>query len=110
MPMDRENNSKIRRYLELRIDELKLKAVDGLSVGLSSVLALITILVVGAIVAVTFAFGFVALLGEIIGSQAAAAFIIGGLFLVALVVLIILRKRLFRDLFVKLFISIFYEK
>lgn len=52
-----DNGSEIRRYLDLRVDEIKLKTVDGLSV-----------------------------------------------------VLIILRKRLFRDLFVKLFISIFYER
>lgn len=110
MPADENMKSEVRRYLELRIDEAKLKAVDGLSVGVSSLLALMTILAVGAIASVAFAFGFIVLLGELIGSWAAAAFIVGGLFLVALAVLICLRKRLYRDLFVKLFISIFYEK
>lgn len=110
MPADENMKSEVRRYLELRIDEAKLKAVDGLSVGVSSLLALMTILAVGAIVSVAFAFGFIVLLGELIGSWAAAAFIVGGLFLVAFAVLICLRKRLYRDLFVKLFISIFYEK
>lgn len=109
MPTQSENSPELRRYIELRINEIKLKAVDGLSVGVSSVLALMTILVVGAIAAVAFAFGLTVLLGELIGSWAAAAFIVGGLFLIVLAVLIFLRKRLFRDLFVKLFISIFYE-
>lgn len=109
MPTQSENSPELRRYIELRINEIKLKAVDGLSVGVSSVLALMTILVVGAIAAAAFAFGLTVLLGELIGSWAAAAFIVGGLFLIVLAVLIFLRKRLFRDLFVKLFISIFYE-
>lgn len=109
MPAHGDMNSELRRYMELRIDEIKLKAVDGLSVGVGSVLALMTIMAVGAIASAAFAFGFVVLLGELIGSWAAAAFIVGGLFLVLLAVLIFLRKRLFRDLFVKLFISIFYE-
>lgn len=103
-------DSELRRYMGLRVDEIKLKAVDGLSVGVSSVLALMTIMAVGAIASAAFAFGFVVLLGEAIGSWAIAAFIVGGVFLVLLSVLVIIRRKLFRDLFVKLFISIFYEQ
>lgn len=110
MPANSDNASEIRKYLDLRIDEIKLKAVDGLSIGVSSVFALMTIIAVGAIASVAIAFGFVALLGELIGSWAAAAFIVGGLFLIILTILILYRKRLFRDLFVQLFISIFYEQ
>lgn len=110
MSANRVSGSEFRRYMDLRIDEIKLKAVDGLSVGVSSVLALMTIIAAGAIASVAIAFGFVVLLGDLIGSRAAASFIVGGIFLVLFVVLIILRKRLFRDLFVKLFISIFYEQ
>lgn len=110
MPANGDNSSEIRRYLELRIDEIKLKAVDGLSVGVSNVLALMAIIAVGAIASAAVAFGFIVLLGDLIGSWAAAAFIVGGVLLIALAVLILLRKRLFRDLFVKLFISIFYEQ
>ncbi|MBQ8837779.1 MAG: hypothetical protein IJ005_00500 [Bacteroidales bacterium] len=102
--------AEIRRYIGLRTDEFKLKAVDGLSVGVSSLLALMTILAVGAIAAAAFAFGLVVLLGELIGSWAISAFIVGTVFLLLLVVLVIFRKMLFRDLFVKLFISIFYEQ
>lgn len=104
------SGSEIRKCLDLRVDEIKLRAVDGLSVGVSSVLALMTIIAAGAIASVAIAFGFVILLGDLIGSWAVAAFIVGGVFLALFVVLIIFRKRLFRDLFVKLFISIFYEQ
>jgi len=110
MPGLSDINSGIRRYLELRIDEMKLKAVDGLSVGLSSLLALITILTVGAIAAIGIAFGLVLLLGDLIGNLAAAVLIVSGVFLILFVILILLRKRLFRNYFVRLLISIFYEK
>ena len=97
-----------RRYMDMRLDELKLKTVDGLSVGVSRVLSLMVILMLGAIVLASFAFGTALLLGDLIGSWAAAAFIIGGVFLIALVVILFVWKKLFTDIFVKLFINIFY--
>jgi len=100
----------IRRYVELKIDDLKLKAVDGLSVGVSRILSLMVVLMLGAIVLAAFAFGTVLLLGDFIGSWAAAAFIIGSVFLIALVVVLLIWKKLFVNIFVKLFIDIFYEK
>lgn len=102
--------SEIREYMDLRLDDIKLKAVDGLSVGVSRVLSLMVVLMLGAIVLAAFAFGTVLLLGDLIGSWAAAAFIIGGIFLVALVVVLLIWKKLFVNIFVKLFIDIFYEK
>ena len=97
-----------RRYMDMRLDELKLKTVDGLSVGVSRVLSLMVILMLGAIVLASCAFGTVLLLGDLIGSWAAAAFIIGGVFLIALLVILFVWKKLFTDIFVKLFIDIFY--
>lgn len=101
-------DSEIRRYLELRLDDLKLKAVDGLSVGVSRVLAIMVVLMLAAIVVAFFALGTVLLLGDLIGSWTASAFIVGGVFLVALVVLLFVWKKLFTDIFVQLFIGIFY--
>lgn len=98
----------IRKYLDIRLEELKLRAVDGLSVGVSRVLSMMVVLMLGAIVLAAFAFGAVLLLGDLIGSWAAAAFIIGGVFLIVLGVLLLFWRSLFVDIFVKLFIGIFY--
>lgn len=98
----------IRKYLDIRLEELKLRAVDGLSVGVSRVLSMMVVLMLGAIVLAAFAFGTVLLLGDLIGSWAAAAFIIGGVFLIVLGVLLLFWRSLFVDIFVKLFIGIFY--
>ncbi|MBR1959582.1 MAG: hypothetical protein IKA34_03315 [Bacteroidales bacterium] len=100
--------SDIRKYMDLRLEGLKLKAVDGLAVGVSRVLSMMVIIMLGAIVLAAFAFGTVLLLGDLIGSWAAAAFIIGGVFLVALAVMLFFWRSLFLDIFVKLFIGIFY--
>ena len=100
----------VRKYLDLKVDDMKLKMIDGLSVGVSRVLVLVMLMLLAAIVLAAFAFGIVLLLGELIGSWAAAAFIVGGQLLLILVVLVAVRKKLFLDIFVRLFIGIFYGK
>lgn len=105
--MDR-NLSEARQYLDLKLDALKLQTVDALSVVVSRLLMMMAVLMLGAIVLAAFAFGTVILLGQMIGNWAAAAFIIGGLFLVLLVLLLVFRRKVFLDMFVKLFIGIFY--
>ena len=102
-------DSYIRNYLDLRLNELRLKAIDGLSVGVSRVLSMMLVVMLGAIALAAFAFGITLLLGNLIGSLAGAAFIIGGVFLIILALLLIFGKRLFVNIFVKLFIGIFYE-
>ena len=101
--------SDIRNYLDLRLNELKLKTIDGLSIGVSRVLSMMLVVMLGAIALAAFAFGAVLLLGALIGSWAGAAFIVGGIFLIVLSLLLIYWKRLFVNIFVKLFIGIFYE-
>ncbi|MCM1177959.1 MAG: hypothetical protein NC115_03110 [Bacteroidales bacterium] len=95
-------------YMEMKADGLKLKATESLSLVFSKFLSLFVIIMVLMIVLVTIAFGGVLLLGDIIGSYAAGAFIVAGVFLIALIVLICLRKKLFLNSFVQLFIQIFY--
>ena len=99
----------MRRYLDLRLEELKLKVVAGLSVGVNGVLSMMLILMLGAIALAAFSFGTVLLLGDLIGSWTAAAFIIGGVFLAVLVVVLFFWRSLFVNAFIKLFIGIFYE-
>ena len=109
MASEREHrDDELRKYLDLRLDDMKLKAVDGLSVGVSSVLSMIAAIMLGAIVLATFTFGAIILLGESIGSWAGAAFIVGGLLVLLLLLMLLLWKRFFVNIFVRLFISIFY--
>ena len=108
VPKER-SGQEIRKYLDLRVNDLKLRAVDGLSVGMARLFSLMVILMLAAIVLAAFAFGTLFLLGDIIGSMAAAAFIIGGVFLIVRLTVLMVWKKFFVDIFVKLFIGILYK-
>ena len=95
-------SSVVGEYLSMRTDDFRKNIVTGLSVGFSRVLALLVIIFLLLIVLSLFAFGFIVLLGDEIGSMSGAAFIVVGVYLIAALVLILLRKRLFRNMFTNL--------
>lgn len=99
-------SSVIGEYLSLRTDDLKKNVVSGLSVGFSRVLTTLVLLMFLLLVLAVFAVAFIMLLGEAIGSLSGAAFIVGGVYLIALAVLFFLRKRLFLNMFTGLFTGI----
>ena len=97
-------------YIDLRIAELKLAAVKGLSVTLSKLLYILLVLFVVSVILIAIAFGGVMWIGELIGSYAGGAAIIAGFFIIVLGVLFLLRKKLFRNTFVPLFVNLFFEE
>ena len=90
-------------YLSLKTDDFRKKIVAGLSVGFSRVLSVLVIVMLLMIVLAVFSFGLIVLIGDSIGSWSAAAFIIGGVCLTALIILIFVRKRLFLKMFANIF-------
>ena len=99
-----------RGYIDAQIDNVKLRSVKGLSQGTSAIAGLLLIFIfVGALVT-ALSFAVVLWLGEVLGSYAKAAFIMAGVLLIILVVLFLLRKRLFKDSFVSMYIDVFYQK
>lgn len=96
-------------YIDLKTDELKLRTAKGLSVTLNSLLLSILFLTLGSIVLMASAFGGVLLLGDIIGSYAAGAFIVAGFFLLLGLILFLLRKKLFLNGLVRMFVRMFFE-
>ena len=96
-------------YVDSKVDELKLRTAKGLSLTLSKLLVATMMISLGTIVLMASAFGGVLLLGDLIGSYAAGAFIIAGVFLIALIVLFLVRKKLFVGGFIKLFLALFFD-
>lgn len=96
-------SSAIGEYLSLRTDDFKKNIISGLSVGFSRTLAILVMVMILLIVLAVFAFAFIVLLGDAIGSLSGAAFIVGGVYLAALVVLFCMRKKLFLNMFTNLF-------
>ena len=99
-------SSAIGEYLSLRTDDFKKSVVEGLSVGFSRVLSILVLMMLLLVLLGVFAFAFVVLLGETMGSMSAAAFIVGGVYLIAFAVLFFLRKHLFLKMFTGLFTGI----
>lgn len=93
-------------YLDMRTDDFKKNIITGLSAGFSRVLAVLVMAMLLVVVLAVFAFGFIMLLGDAIGSWSGAAFIVGGVFLIGLAVLFFLRKKLFLGMFTNLFSGI----
>ena len=100
---------KTTEYIDLRVDELKLKTAKGLALTLSKLLYMLLVLFVVSIIMISIAIGGVMWIGEIVGSYAGGAAIVAAFFLLVLGVLVLLRKRLFRNTFVPLFIDLFFE-
>ncbi len=97
-------------YVNAQIDNVKLRSVKGLSQGTSAVASLLVIFItVGALVT-TLSFAVVLWLGELMGSYALAAFIMSGVLLIAIVVLVLLRKQLFKSSFISMYTDIFFQK
>ena len=103
-------SSAIREYLSMRTDDFRRNVIAGLSAGFSRVLAILVISLLLVIVLAVFAFGFIVILGEAIGSLSGAAFIVGGVYLIVTAVLFFLRKRLFVNMFTNLFTGIMQPK
>ena len=96
-------------YIDLKIDDLKLRTAKGLSITLNRILLAILFLSLISIILMASAFGFVLLLGDVIGSYVAGAFIVAGVFLLLTAVLFFLRNKLFQNGFVRMFIRLFFE-
>ena len=101
---------KTTEYIDLRVDELKLKTAKGLSLTLSKLLYMLLVLFVVSIIMISIAVGGVMWIGELVGSYAGGAAIVAAFFLFVLGILVLLRKRLFRNTFVPLFIDLFFEE
>ena len=97
-----------REYVDLRVDDLKLRTAKGLSLSVSKILSMILILGVVSVLLLSLAFALVMLIGEALGSYGWGAMIVAGVLLVVLVVLVALKDRLFRDSFVRLFVKLFF--
>ncbi len=98
-----------KEYVDLRADGLKLQAARGLTDSVSKILSLILIIVVLFAFVLVISFALVLLLGEWIKSYALAAFIVAGVHLLVLVVLFLLKDKLFHGSFSKMFMKIFFQ-
>ena len=108
-PADRLVN-KTKGYVNAQIDNVKLRSVKGLSQGTSAVAGLLVIFIIVGALVTTLSVAAVLWIGELIGNYALAALIMSGILLITLVVLILLRKQLFKSSFISMYTDIFFQK
>ena len=99
-----------REYIDLRVDDLKLRTAKGLSVSLNHLLSMILVLFSATVALLAFSFGCILLLGQAVGSYALGAFIVALFLAVVTWILFRLRDRLFLGGFIKMFIGLFFEE
>ena len=98
-----------REYIDLQIDNVKLRTVKGLSVTASKLVGFILIIGVASSLILALSFGLILLAGELIGSYAWSAIGVAALLGLGLWILIRKRDTLFKDTFVPLFIKLFFN-
>ena len=96
-------------FVNLAVDEAKLKITKGLSTALAQVMAWLVIICILSLVLGLLAFALLQWLNILVGAPW-GTLIVAGVFILALVILLLCRKKLFRNMFVKLFIDVFYDK
>lgn len=99
----------LKEYLDLRINEGKLSVTESLAVLFSRLIVFVLAVITGAVAFGFFAFAFSQWIGTLLESPALGALITGGIFLLAVIILIIFRKSLFTDSMVKLLIGMIFK-
>ncbi|MCQ2146715.1 MAG: hypothetical protein MJZ16_04275 [Bacteroidales bacterium] len=95
-------------YVDMKIEDVKLRTVKGLSVAMNKLIVALILLFVASIVLLAAALGCTLLLGDILGSYAAGAFIVSGVFLVLLIILYLFRNKMFLNSFLRMFLNLFF--
>ena len=95
--------SDAKGYAGAQLDNVKLRTVKALSSGTGAVVWLAVVLILISVLVLTLSFAFVMWLGEKMGSYAIGAFIVSGALLVLLVIVLLMRKVLFKGTFISTF-------
>lgn len=101
--------SSLKEYLDLRINESKLSLAESLAVLFSRMIVFVLAVITGSVAFTFIAFAFSEWIGALLNSQALGSLITGGIFLIAVIILVLLRKRLFTDSMVKLLIGMIFK-
>lgn len=92
----------------MEVDSAKLKTAQALSGAFAKFFSIHVIILAALMFLLVLSGAIILLVGELVGSYALAAFIVAGLLLLVLIILFCRRNRMFRNGFVKIFISAFY--
>ena len=102
-------SDEVKEYVSLRIQSLKLTAVENLSSFTSKSFGVFVFVLLLTIAVVLLTFGFTLWLGDLLECHALAFAIVGGVYLVASLVVFALRDRLIANSMVRMFSKMFFS-
>jgi len=102
-------SDEVKEYVSLRMQSLKLTAVENLSSFTSKSFGVFVFVLLLSIAVVLLTFGFTLWLGDLLESHALAFAIVGGVYLVASLVVFALRDRLIANSMVRMFSKMFFS-
>ncbi len=102
-------SDEVKEYVSLRIQSLKLTTVENLSSFTSKSFGVFVFVLLLSIAVVLLTFGFTLWLGDLLESHALAFAIVGGVYLVASLVVFALRDRLIANSMVRMFSKMFFS-
>ncbi len=110
-----DNNSRLgeisetaREYINLRLDEYKLKGVENFSLLSNKILVILISTMLGAVILQLLGFAFAFLIGELIGSTALGFAIMALVFGCILGIIYARRNTLFTNRMVRMYMKMFF--
>ncbi len=100
----------VREYISLKVDEYKLRGVEGLSHLFNTVLVVIVTTVVAGVALQMLGLAAGYAIGALLDSTATGFAIMGALFAIVALTLFLLRKRLFINPLIRLFVKLFFDQ
>lgn len=95
-------SSALGEYLNLKADDFRKKTISGLAIGFSRALSVIVLAMLLMMILFVISFALIVVIGNAMGSWSGAAFIIGGVYIIAFAVMYFMRKKLFVGMFTNL--------
>ncbi len=102
--------SSVKEYVALKIDELKLKGVEGLSLLCSKIIYIFLAALIIVIALLLLGLSLAFFLGEHFGSDILGFFTVGMLFVIIFAILYLFRNRLFINRLVRFFIQLLFNE
>lgn len=100
----------IKDYINLKIDEYKLKGVEGLATLTNKAIFLLLATMVGGVILQLAGLSLALLAAQLVENMALGFAIVALLFVIVLAVLYATRRRLFLNRLVKMYINLFFKE
>ncbi len=98
-----------KEYVNLKMDEYKLRGVEGLSTLFNTVLFIIIAAIIAGVALQMLGLAAGYAIGEATGSTALGFTVMGVLFIIVVSILCLFRKRLFINQLIRIFIKLFFD-